>query len=70
MTRIGLDGERTSSGRSQNSSRAGAGHEVEQPTPPPVVATDGVDTDPLPVYLPPRRATPRATVSGGWRATR
>lgn len=70
MMRIGLNGERMSSGRSQSNSRAGAGHEVEQPTPPPVVATDGVDTDPLPVYLPPRRATPRAMVSGGWRGTR
>lgn len=70
MARIGPMGERISSGKPQGSSRAGAGNEVEQPTPPPVVATDGVDTDPLPVYLPPRRATPRATVSGGWRITR
>ncbi len=48
----------------------GAGTEDEQPTPPHGASTRGSETDPLPVYSPPRRATPRAMVSGGLRGTR
>ncbi len=51
-------------------SKASAGNEGEQPTPAPVVATVGVDTDPLPVYPPARRAAPWAMVSGPPRGTR
>ncbi len=48
----------------------GAGNEDERPTPPRVTPAGGSETDPLPVYSPPRRATPRAMVSGGLRGTR
>jgi len=54
----------------QKAQGTGAGNEDEQPTPPRDVSTRGSDTDPLPVYSPPRRATPRAMVSGGLRGTR
>ncbi|MGH7291999.1 MAG: DUF928 domain-containing protein, partial [Myxococcota bacterium] len=50
-----------------SSSDAGAGTEDELPAPPQVAATTPQETDPLPVYTPPRRATPRAMVSGGLR---
>ena len=54
----------------QKAKGTGAGNEDEQPTPPHGASTRGSDTDPLPVYSPPRRATPRAMVSGGLRGTR
>jgi hypothetical protein len=44
-----------------------AGTEVEQPTPPYPVKIANPETDSLPVYSPPRRATPRAMTSGGLR---
>jgi len=48
----------------------GAGNEDERPAPRHAVTTRGGETDPLPVYSPPRRATPRALVRGGLRGTR
>ena len=54
----------------QKASGTGAGNEDERPAPPHSVSTRGSETDPLPVYSPPRRATPRAMVSGGLRGTR
>ncbi len=54
----------------QQASGTGAGNEDERPAPPPSVSTRGSEPDPLPVYSPPRRATPRAMVSGGLRGTR
>lgn len=54
----------------QKAQGTGAGNEDERATPPPDVSTRGSDTDPLPVYSPPRRATPRSMVSGGLRLTR
>jgi len=48
----------------------GAGHESEPLAPPNAAETAARETDPLPVYSPPRRATPRAMVSGGLRGTR
>ena len=54
----------------QKASGTGAGNEDERPTPPHGASTRGSETDPLPVYSPPRRATPRAMVSGGLRGTR
>ncbi len=48
----------------------GAGTEVERPTPPHSVKIADSETDPLPVYTPPRRATPREMVGGGLRGTR
>jgi len=50
-----------------STSDPGAGTEDEQPAPPHVATITPQQTDPLPVYTPPRRATPRAMVSGGLR---
>ena len=48
----------------------GAGTGDERPTPPYIVTITTPETDSLPVYTPPRRATPRALVGGGLRGTR
>lgn len=52
------------------SARSDAGNEDERPTPSVVAAVPTESTDSLPVYTPPRRATPRALVGGGVRFTR
>jgi hypothetical protein len=59
-----------SSDESRPSAEAGAGNEDERPGPSEVAASSSHTTDSLPVYTPPRRATPRALVGGGLRLTR
>ena len=51
-------------------SDTGAGTEEKRPTPPFTAKIANQETESLPVYTPPRRATPRALVGGGLRGTR
>ena len=59
-----------SSEESRPSTASDAGNEDERPTPPDASAKSSQATESLPVYTPPRRATPRALVGGGIRGTR
>ncbi len=59
-----------SSEETRPSTGSGAGDEDERPAPTEVAASQSQTTDSLPVYTPPRRATPRALVGGGLRGTR